>query len=104
MVGRMQIFNNWSPYMVADQKTSWIRREYFVNEGDKFWTMSDKAFAEFAMKELELIGIIDVKKGVVKESHKRLSFIFPTHRLQAPIMIFPNVRLYRSSTIPVLHY
>ena len=40
-VGRLQIFNNWSPYMVADPNKVWIGLEYFCNEGDELWTQSD---------------------------------------------------------------
>ena len=31
-VGRLQIFNNWSPYMVADPNTVWLGLEYFCEE------------------------------------------------------------------------
>ena len=37
LVGRLQIFNNWSPYMVADPDTVWLGLEYFCNEGDELW-------------------------------------------------------------------
>ncbi len=40
-VGRLQIFNNWSPYMVADPAKVWIGLEYFCNEGDDLWSMTD---------------------------------------------------------------
>jgi protoporphyrinogen oxidase len=36
-IGRLQIFNNWSPYMVADSDKVWLGLEYFCNEGDDFW-------------------------------------------------------------------
>ncbi len=67
-VGRLQIFNNWSPYMVKDPDTVWIGMEYFVNEGDELWNMDDTAFKSFAAKELASIGIIreeDVLDSVV---------------------------------------
>lgn len=57
--GRIQIFNNWSPWMVREAGTVWIGVEYFVDEGDACWTMDDKAFAEMAAGELERIGMID---------------------------------------------
>ncbi len=60
-VGRLQIFNNWSPYMLKDpENTVWIGLEYFVNEGDALWTKSDNDLSDLAAKELEMIGIIDV--------------------------------------------
>ncbi|UOO36985.1 NAD(P)/FAD-dependent oxidoreductase [Oscillospiraceae bacterium CM] len=58
-LGRMQIFNNWSPYMVKDpENTVFIGLEYFCNAGDAMWTMTDRAFCDFAAFELEKIGVI----------------------------------------------
>ena len=59
-VGRLQIFNNWSPYMVKDyEHTMWIGMEYFCCEGDELWEMSDTDFIQMAVGELESIGIVD---------------------------------------------
>ena len=59
-LGRLQIFNNWSPYMVADPEHKvWVGLEYFCNEGDSLWEMSDSDFISFAADELASIGIID---------------------------------------------
>lgn len=59
-MGRLQIFNNWSPYMVKDfQNTVWVGLEYFCTEGDTFWNMSDTQFIDFAIDELEKIGITE---------------------------------------------
>lgn len=57
-LGRLQIFNNWSPYMVADRDKIWIGLEYFVNEGDEMWNMEDEKFIRFAIEELSSIDII----------------------------------------------
>ena len=58
-MGRLQIFNNWSPYMVADPDTVWVGVEYFCNEGDAFWTMTDDSIGRLAVEELAAIGMID---------------------------------------------
>jgi protoporphyrinogen oxidase len=59
-LGRLQIFNNWSPYMVSDlENTVWIGLEYFCSEGDEMWAASDADFIDFAVGELEKIDIID---------------------------------------------
>ena len=59
-IGRLQLFNNWSPYMVSDpQKYMWIGLEYFCNEGDEMWNMSDSDFISFAISELEKIDVLD---------------------------------------------
>ncbi len=58
-LGRLQIFNNWSPWMVKDPGTIWLGLEYFCDEGDDLWSMSDAEFAAFAARELAQIAIID---------------------------------------------
>jgi protoporphyrinogen oxidase len=58
-IGRLQIFNNWSPALVKDADTIWMGLEYFCQEGDELWRMSDEAFAEFAIAELARIDLID---------------------------------------------
>ncbi len=65
-LGRLQIFNNWSPYMVSDPDKIWIGLEYFCNEGDQLWNMTDKEFTSFAVSELSKIEIID--EGSVTDS------------------------------------
>ena len=57
-VGRLQIFNNWSPYMVKDRKNVWLGMEYFCNEGDELWSKTDEELVAFAITELEKIGIV----------------------------------------------
>ncbi len=59
--GRLQIFNNWSPYMVNDLNKIWIGVEYFCNEGDEFWSLSDAQILKLATNELEKIGIINLE-------------------------------------------
>jgi protoporphyrinogen oxidase len=58
-LGRLQIFNNWSPALVADPNTIWLGLEYFCTEGDGLWSMQDPAFLDFSARELEKIGLID---------------------------------------------
>lgn len=56
-VGRLQIFNNWSPYMVANADKVWIGLEYFCDEGDAVWSLSDDAMRDLAVRELDQINI-----------------------------------------------
>lgn len=58
-VGRMQIFNNWSPYMVADPEKVWIGLEYFCNEEDDLWKLSDEAMKRLVVEELARIAILE---------------------------------------------
>jgi protoporphyrinogen oxidase len=81
-VGRLQIFNNWSPFMVASPDTVWIGLEYFCNEGDELWTKSDADMIALGKQELERIGIIDqseVLDGVVIRVEKTYPAYFGTY-------------------------
>ena len=72
-IGRLQVFNNWSPSMVADPDTVWLGLEYFCREGDDLWSMADGEFLDFAARELAHIGMIDrcdVLDGTVVRVHK----------------------------------
>jgi protoporphyrinogen oxidase len=40
-VGRLQLFQNWSPYMIANPQYVWLGLEYFCKEGDALWDMAD---------------------------------------------------------------
>jgi protoporphyrinogen oxidase len=67
LVGRLQIFNNWSPYMVADPSKVWIGLEYFCYESDDIWKMPDEEVSRFAIAEVEKIGIL--RAADVRDSH-----------------------------------
>ena len=58
-VGRIQIFNNWSPHLVADPSTTWLGLEYFCSDDDELWRQSDERIIALATEEIERIGIID---------------------------------------------
>jgi len=51
-VGRIQIFNNWSPYLVADKNNYWIGLEYFCNENDELWERTDVELINLAKEEI----------------------------------------------------
>lgn len=79
-LGRIQVFNNWSPYMVKDvEHTVWLGLEYFCTEGDSFWTMSDEETERFAADELVRMGIINIPEEV-KDSHvERVKKAYPAY-------------------------
>jgi len=56
-VGRLQIFNNWSPHLVAKPGTVWIGLEYFCDEGDDLWSLSDSDMKKLASEELDKMGV-----------------------------------------------
>jgi len=99
-VGRLQIFNNWSPYMVADPGTVWIGLEYFCYEGDELWSMSDAGLIELGKEEMERIGIVgrgEVIDGVVLRMEKTYPAYFGSYpkfgELRAYLDAFENLFL-----------
>nr|WP_246408894.1 NAD(P)/FAD-dependent oxidoreductase [Granulicella aggregans] len=67
LLGRLQIFNNWSPYLVSDPTKVWIGLEYFCYETDDLWKMEDEALKRFAIEEVAKIGILDA--NAVSDGH-----------------------------------
>ncbi len=90
-IGRLQVFNNWSPALVADPQKIWLGLEYFCREGDGLWSMDDARFVDFAAKELASIGMIDrhdVLDGTVHRVAKAYPAYFGEYRK------FSTVRTY----------
>ena len=78
-LGRIQVFNNWSPYMVEKpEETVWIGLEYFCNEGDEFWNMSDSECIKFATDELIHMGIID-EEDVLDAHREKVKKAYPAY-------------------------
>lgn len=81
-LGRIQIFNNWSPYLVADPEKVWIGLEYFATEGDEMWRMPDDDFIKFAIAELDKIDVArpeSVRDAVVFHIKKAYPAYFGTY-------------------------
>jgi len=81
-LGRIQIFNNWSPYLVADPEKVWIGLEYFATEGDEMWRMPDDEFIKFAIAELDKIDVARpdaVRDSVVFHIKKAYPAYFGTY-------------------------
>lgn len=78
-LGRIQIFNNWSPYMVKDpEHTVWIGLEYFCNENDDFWNLSDNDMISLAKNELISMGIIN-DADVIDSHRERIKKAYPAY-------------------------
>jgi protoporphyrinogen oxidase len=77
-VGRLQVFNNWSPAMVADPDTIWLGLEYFCREGDDLWSMDDSRFVDFAATELEKIGLLN-RRDVIDGKLIRVAKAYPAY-------------------------
>lgn len=79
-LGRIQIFNNWSPYLVENPKEKvWIGLEYFCNEGDDFWKMSDEKCIKFAGKELVKMGVISSEKEILDAHREKVKKAYPAY-------------------------
>lgn len=78
-IGRLQIFNNWSPYLVKDyENTMWIGLEYFCTEGDELWSMDKDKFIEMAISELVKIDIIE-KEDVLDACQVKIKKAYPSY-------------------------
>ena len=79
-MGRFQIYNNWSPYMVKDlAHTVWIGLEYFCNEGDELWSMSDSDFAALGVREMVNLNLIDSRNNVLDTHVERVKKAYPAY-------------------------
>ena len=79
-IGRIQIFNNWSPYMVDDvTRHVWIGLEYFCSEGDRMWEMDDSAFIDMATRELRQIGVLGADEPVRKSVRIKVKKAYPAY-------------------------
>lgn len=78
-IGRLQVFNNWSPYLVADfENTVWLGLEYFCTEGDELWEMSSADFIQMAIDELVKINIIN-REDVIDSCHVKVKKAYPAY-------------------------
>lgn len=79
-MGRFQIYNNWSPYMIKDlENTIWIGLEYFVNEGDEFWNMTEEQFSAFGVQEMVNLGLIDSPDVVLDTHMEKVKKAYPAY-------------------------
>ena len=79
-MGRLQIYNNWSPYMVSDlEHTVWVGLEYFCTEDDDFWNMTDDEFTRLGITEMVKMGLIDSKELVLDAHAERVKKAYPAY-------------------------
>ncbi len=79
-MGRIQIFNNWSPYMVADpEHTVWVGLEYFCAEGDALWSMSEEEWRAHAVSELRRMGILSSDTQPLDSHVERVKKAYPAY-------------------------
>ena len=79
-MGRFQIYNNWSPYLVKDlENTVWVGLEYFCNEGDEFWCQSEEEFAKLGVEEMVRIGLISDASQVLDTHMEKVKKAYPAY-------------------------
>ncbi len=79
-MGRFQIYNNWSPYMVKDlENTVWVGLEYFCNEGDSFWNMNEEEFSKLGTEEMVKIGLISSLDCVIDTHMEKVKKAYPAY-------------------------
>lgn len=79
-LGRLQIFNNWSPYMVQDPQNSvWLGLEYFCNEGDEFWNMPQDECIKLAQEELVRIGVLEEGAPIMLSHREHVKKAYPAY-------------------------
>ena len=77
-VGRLQLFQNWSPFMVKDSDTAWIGMEYFCTKGDEFWALTDEEIKTKGIGELEKMGLA-TKEDVLDATVLRMEKTYPAY-------------------------
>lgn len=79
-MGRIQIFNNWSPYSVKNiNETIWIGTEYFCTEGDEFWNMSEQDLFQFAKNELFSMNLISSEQDILDWHCEKIQKAYPAY-------------------------
>ena len=79
-MGRFQIFNNWSPYMVADlENTVWVGLEYFCYENDAYWNMTEEEFAKMGIAEMVTMGLIESASDVIDYHEEKVKKAYPAY-------------------------
>ena len=101
LVGRIQNFGQWSPYMVREGTTC-LGLEYFVFEGDKLWETDDESLIAMATTELDLLGLVRpelVERGYVVRVKKAYPYYDFSYRDNVATIVdwleihAPNVHL-----------
>ena len=79
-MGRFQIYNNWSPYLVKNvENTVWMGLEYFCNEGDEMWSMTDEAFGRMGISEMVKMNLIESENDVLDFHVERVKKAYPAY-------------------------
>ena len=65
-MGRIQVLNSWVPYLVEKpEDTVWLGVEFFCEEGDDFWNLSEQECGELSVRKLKWIDVLDEDSKVL---------------------------------------
>lgn len=79
-LGRIQIFNNWSPYLVRDPEHSvWLGLEYFCREGDDYWNLSAELWKRKGVSELISMGVLSADAAVSDFHVEKVRKAYPAY-------------------------
>jgi len=78
-VGRLQVFNNWSPFLVKDKNTTWVGLEYFCNEDEPIWKSSKEEMTQLALSEMIQLGFISSKEDVLDSTVIKMPKTYPAY-------------------------
>lgn len=78
-IGRLQVFNNWSPYMVKNPDDIWLGLEYFCQENDELWSLSDEALIELAINELITLDMLENHEDILDKIAIRVPKAYPAY-------------------------
>ena len=79
-MGRFQIYNNWSPYLVKDlENTVWVGLEYFCKEGDAFWNQTEEEFRKLGIEEMIRINLIKDETAVLDSHMEKVKKAYPAY-------------------------
>lgn len=100
-VGRIQVFNNWSPYLVKDKDYLWLGLEYFCQENDSMWNMEEANIVKLATQELVELGFVEHPWAVADSTVIRVKKAYPAYfgtynrfaEVKAYLDSFPNLLL-----------
>ena len=78
-VGRLQVFNNWSPYLVKNREHIWLGLEYFCQENDELWSLTDESLVDFAINELISLDMLEGEEDILDKIAIRVPKAYPAY-------------------------
>jgi len=78
---RIQLFKNWSPYMVPDKNKSCIAFEYVTKEGENLWQKSDEELTTLAINELNELKLLPDGTKPIDTKVVKLKNVYPRYDL-----------------------